>query len=169
MGRGRKLSFLEGFGAVMSIPIWAAEIQRAGGAAILVDNIGFMCATHNGNSRDEHVWTLVNCLDSLARGLGVGIKVFHTRRRTSLGDQIADDLSKGVVSNLNDSLPGHRDVSCTVSRVLLKWIERPMVKFELGRDVLLEVKAKLGLDVNAGPSYTLMSQDYTDLCQRADR
>ena len=160
---GRKLSLLEGFAAVMSIPVWAAEIQRAGGAAILVDNIGFMWATHNGNSRDEHVWTLVNCLDSLARGLGVGIKVFHTRRRTSLGDQIADDLSKGVVSNLNDSLPGHRDVSYTVSRVLLKWIERPMVKFELGRDVLLEVKAKLGLDVNAGPSYTLMSQDYTDL------
>ena len=160
---GRKLSLLEGFAAVMSIPVWAAEIQRAGGAAILVDNIGFMWATHNGNSRDEHVWTLVNCLDSLARGLGVGIKVFHTRRRTSLGDQIADDLSKGVVSNLNDSLPGHSDVSYTVSRVLLKWIERPMVKFELGRDVLLEVKAKLGLDVNAGPSYTLMSQDYTDL------
>ena len=154
---------LEGFAAVISIPVWAAEIQRAGGAAILVDNIGFMWAAHNGNSRDEHVWTLVNCLDSLARGLGVNIKVFHTKRRTSLGDQIADDLSKGIVSNLNDSLPGHSDVSYTASRVLLKWIERPMVKFELGRDVLLEVKATMGLDINAGPSYTSMSQDHTDI------
>ena len=113
--------------------------------------------------RCEHVWTLVNCLDSLARGLGVNIKVFHTRRRTTLGDQIADDLSKGVVSNLNDSLPGHSDVSYTASRVLLKWIERPIVKFELGRDVLLEVKTTMGLDINAGPSYTLLSQDYTDI------
>ena len=105
----------------------------------------------------------MNCLDSLARGLGVNIKVFHTRRRTTLGDQIADDLSKGVVSNLNDSLPGHSDVSYTASRVLLKWIERPIVKFELGRDVLLEVKTAMSLDLNAGPSYTLLSQDYTDI------
>ena len=158
---GRKLSLLEGFAAVMSIPVWAAKIQRAGGAAILVDNIGFMWATHNGFSRDEHVWTLVNCLDSLARGLGVRIKVFHTRRRTNLGDQIADDLSKGVLSSLNDSLPGHIDLSSTASKTLLKWIERPMVKFELGRDVLLEVKASMCLDINVGPSYTTMSEEYT--------
>ena len=32
---GRKLSLHDGFAAMMSIPIWAAEIQRAGGAAIL--------------------------------------------------------------------------------------------------------------------------------------
>ena len=80
-----------------------------------------------------------------------------------MGDQIADDLSKGVLSNLNDSLLGHSDVSYTASRVLLKWIERPIVKFELGRDVLLEVKTAMGLDINAGPSYTLLSQDYTDI------
>ena len=160
---GRKLSLLEGFAAVMSIPVWANDIQRAGGAAILVDNIGFMWATKNGNSRDEHVWTLVNCLDNLARGLGVNIKVFHTRRRTWLGDQIADDLSKGVLDRLHDSLPGHRDVSSTASRALLKWIERPMVRFELAREILLEVKMSMDLNVNAGPSYTALSQECADV------
>ena len=159
---GRKLSLLEGFAAVMTIPVWAAEIQRAGGAAIMVDNIGFMWASQNGNSRDEHVWTLVNCLDSLARGLGVKIKVFHTRRRTSLGDQVADDLSKGVLYKLNDYLPGHSDITSTVSRTLVKWIERPMVRFELGRQILNEIEAARSLDVNAGPSYTAMSGEYTE-------
>ena len=150
---------MEGFAAIMSIPVWATEIQRAGGAALLVDNIGFMWAAQNGNSRDEHVWTLVNCLDNLSRGLGVNIKVFHTRRRTRLGDQIADDLSKGFLHRLHDSLPGHRDVSSMASRALLKWIERPMVRFELAREVLLEVKMSMDLDVNASPSYTSLSQE----------
>jgi hypothetical protein len=34
-------------------------------------------------------------LNDLAEGLGIVIKVFYQRRRTELGDQIVDHLSKG--------------------------------------------------------------------------
>ena len=55
------------------------------------------------------------------------------------------------------------DVSSTASRALLKWIERPMVKFELGREVLLEVKMSTDLDINAGPSYTTLSTECAEV------
>ena len=45
-------------------------------------------------------------METLAEGLGVPIKVFHTRRRTRLGDIVADDLSK---NNIDKSEPYSRE------------------------------------------------------------
>ena len=79
--------------------MWAEGIQAAGGAALLCDNMGFMWAYKNGSSREEHVWTIAKCLCSISQGLGVPIKGFHTRRRTDLGDKLADDLSKNKLES----------------------------------------------------------------------
>ena len=108
---GRRLSVLEGFTGVLSVPLWAREIQEAGGAALMIDNLGFVFANTSGCSTDEVIWTLSKCLATLAEGLGVQIRVFHTGRRTSLGDKVADDLSKGKVGQVMEDLPGSKNIS----------------------------------------------------------
>ena len=103
---GHRLTFLEGFSGVLAVPLWAAEIQEAGGAALMIDNLGFVYASTSGCSADEIIWTLSKALADLAEGLGVPIKVFHTSRRTSFGDKVADDLSKGKVQEVMQAMPG---------------------------------------------------------------
>ena len=34
------MTLLEGFAAVLMVPLWAKDIQQAGGAALMCDNIG---------------------------------------------------------------------------------------------------------------------------------
>ena len=150
---GRRLTFLEGFACLITVPLWAKEIQQAGGAALMCDNIGFMWAYKNGNSRDEYIWTLSKCLESLSEGLGVPIKVFHTRRRTQLGDMVADDLSKNKLDEVQAALPEGKDISCKVSRVLLDWLTKPRVSMELGREILRELKGSSEAEVQIGVSY----------------
>ena len=150
---GRKLSFLEGFAALLAVPLWAEGIQAAGGAALLCDNMGFMWAYKNGSSREEHVWTIAKCLCSISQGLGVPIKVFHTRRRTDLGDKLADDLSKNKLESTKQVMPNNSDRSHEVSRVLIEWLANPRVRMELGRDVLIELKTRSKAAVEVGLSY----------------
>ena len=119
----------------------------------MCDNMGFMWAYHSGNSRDEYIWTLSKCLETLAEGLGVPIKVFHTRRRTRLGDVVADDLSKNNLDKVRAVLPRGKDVSRRVSRVLTNWLTKPAVSMELGREILRELKGSSKAEVHVGISY----------------
>ena len=45
------------------------------------------------------------------------------------------------------------DISYRVSKVLMTWLNNPMVNMKLGGDVLMELKATTGLDVHVGMSY----------------
>ena len=150
---GKSLTLLEGFACLITVPLWAKEIQQAGGAALMCDNMGFMWANQSGNSRDEYIWTLSKCLETLAEGLGVPIKVFHTRRRTRLGDVVADDLSKNNLDKVRAVLPSGKDVSRRVSRVLTNWLTKPAVSMELGREILRELKGSSKAEVHVGISY----------------
>ena len=150
---GHRLTFLEGFSGLLAVPLWAAEIQEAGGAARMIDNLGFVYASTSGCSADEIIWTLSKALADLAEGLGVPIKVFHTSRRTSFGDKVADDLSKGKVDDVMQAMPESKDVSDRASKVLLSWLQAPAVSMELGRSVLVEMSANKDLDVQVGISY----------------
>ena len=150
---GKKLTFLEGFTGLLAVPLWAAEIQEAGGVALMIDNIGFCYASESGCSRDEILWTISKAVADLAEGLGVPIRVFHTARRTSLGDKVADDLSKGKTHSVMQVLPGSKNVSCRTSKVLLNWLAAPRIDMELGRAVLLEIAAKAEVEVQVGLSY----------------
>ena len=42
---GHPLTILEGFTGVLAVPLWAAEIQEAGGAALMIDNLGLCYAS----------------------------------------------------------------------------------------------------------------------------
>ena len=119
----------------------------------MIDNLGFCYANESGCSTDEIIWTLSKCLAALSEGLGVQIRVFHTGRRTSLGDKVADDLSKGKTAQVVLDLPGSVDISARVSKKMLQWLNFPKVDMELGRTVLQELKVRPGLDVHVGFSY----------------
>ena len=83
------------------------------------------------------------------------IKVFHTSRRTSLGDRVADDLSKGKVLDLMQEMPESRDVTGRASKVMLSWLQATRVDMELGRAVLVELSAQPGIIVQVGLSYVV--------------
>ena len=108
---------MDGFTGVLAVPLWAAEIQEAGSAALMIDNLGFCFTSTSGCNVDEIIWTLSKALADLAEGLGVPINVFHTSRRTSLGDRIADDLSKGKTDSVLTELPGSKDVTDRASKI----------------------------------------------------
>ena len=91
------------------------------------------------------------------------IKGFHTSRRT-IGDQLADDLSKGLVGSTATLLPDSVDVSEKVSKVLLHWITDPYVKMELGRSVLLEIQRSIELDIDVGFNNQLVAVEHGILC-----
>ena len=91
--------------------------------------------------------------NSISQGLGVPIKVFHTRRRTDLGDKLADDLSKNKLESTKQVMPNNSDRSHEVSRVLIEWLANPRVRMELGRDVLIELKTRSKAAVEVGLSY----------------
>ena len=75
--------------------ISAKEIVAEGAAAIDVDNSGFVYASYNGISKCEYIYTLAKFIQDMASGIGVDIKLFHTGRRTTMEERIADALSKG--------------------------------------------------------------------------
>ena len=79
--------------------------------------------------------------------------MFHTSRRTSLGDKVADDLSKDKVLDVMQALPGSRDVTAKASKVLLSWLKAPRVDMELGRAVLVELAMQTEVEVQVGLSY----------------
>ena len=59
------------------------------------DNLGFTWAFYKGSSKNELVYTVAKALNNLTDGLGIVVQVYYQRRRTDLGDKIADHLSKG--------------------------------------------------------------------------
>ena len=115
--------------------------------SINCDNIGFYWAYRNGTSRDELVYTIAKALNDLADGLGIVIQVFYQRRRTDLGDQIVDHLSKGEMPQVEALWPEGVEWSGKTSKVLSSWIEQPRVMVDLGRKLLNELRDELVVHV----------------------
>ena len=154
---GKRLTILEGFGAAQVMVIWAEEIVEAGAVAIMVDNSGFCWAHARGCSRCEYIYTLAKFIEDMSVGMGVQAKVFHTGRRTSSGERVADALSKGKMDEVEMEMPGARDVSARSSKVLLKWLEEPRVDRALGRKGLMEISRRC--DVVQGRDYIMDMQE----------
>ena len=148
---GRKLTLLEGYTSLQAAYSWAIKGQEQGGMSINCDNIGFYWAYRNGNSRDELVYTIAKALNDLADGLGIVIQVFYQRRRTDLGDQIVDHLSKGEMPQVEALWPEGVEWSGKPSKVLNNWIEQPRVMVDLGRRLLIELSEEL--EVHVGRDY----------------
>ena len=83
----------------------------------------------------------------MAEGLGIEIQVFYQRRRTDLGDQIVDHLSKGEMTQVEALWPEGVEWSGEESEVLKTWIDRPRVMVDLGRKLLEELSNDLVVHV----------------------
>ena len=104
------LTFLEGFGGAGGLPVWVEEIVEAGAVALYIDNSGFVWAHRKGSSRDDYIYTLAKLVEDFCAGVGLRVKLFHTGRRTSVGERVADALSKGNMKAVEDEMPGAVDV-----------------------------------------------------------
>ena len=43
-------------------------------------------------SKDEWIWTITEVMEDFSPGMGVKLKWFHTGRRTTVGERVADTL-----------------------------------------------------------------------------
>ena len=133
------------------------EIVEAGAVALYIDNSGFVWAHTKGSSRDDYIYTLAKCLQDFCTGIGVLVKVFHTGRRTSAGERVADALSKGNMREVEEEMPGAVDVSWKKSQVLERWIHDPRVGRDLASKLLREVQSRV--EVHVGRDYALEMED----------
>ena len=82
---------------------------------------------------------------------------YATGRRTTSGERICDALSKGAFSEVKQEMPDGKDVSQRASKVLLRWINNPVVTRSLGRSGLQEVATQC--EVEMGRDYAMEQRD----------
>ena len=92
----------------------------------------------------------------MSAGMGVNIKICYTGRRTTSGEKICDALSKREFSEVRQEMPDSKDISQT-SKVLMKWINNPVVTRSLGRSGLQEVATQC--EVEMGRDYAMEERD----------
>ena len=80
-------------------------------------------------------------------------RIFHTGRRSSVGERVADALSKGKLTEVEEEMTGAVDVTHRCSQVLSRWIHDPRVDRALGRRCLQEMAVRA--DVAVGRDYVL--------------
>ena len=161
---GRKLTFLEGYAAFMAMMNWLPEIRRRGSVVLRVDNIGFCYAFRKGHSRDLYIYTLVKAMAYISQQLEFQVHVVHVPRRTQLGDEIVDHLSKGEINEVERLRPEARSTRIKCGH-LFKWIERPGVSWDLGREILLSMedwKGFVGLDYKAKMSEISLRMEWVN-------
>ena len=76
-------------------------------------------------SKDEWIWTITEVMEVFSLGMGVKLKWFHTGRRTTVGERVADTLSEGDMEEVEQEMPGALDVSSRRSVVLDRWLNDP--------------------------------------------
>ena len=94
------------FGGAGGLPVWGEEIVETGAVALYIENSGFVWAHRKGSSRDDYIYTLAKLVEDFCAGVGLSVKLFHTGRRTSVGERVADALSKGNMKAVEDEMPG---------------------------------------------------------------
>ena len=134
---GSKLTLLEGYAALMAFVTWLPEVKRRGAVELRVDNIGFCYAWRKGHSRDLYIYTLTKAIRDIAKMTEIQVEVTHVLRRTDVGDEIVDNLSKNMLGKeemrargLVERPPG--------SSLLQKWIRQPSVLGAMGRGLVVE-------------------------------
>ena len=91
-------------------------------------------------SKDEWIWTIAKVMEDFCLGMRVKLKLFHTGRRTTVGERVADTLSEGDMKEVEQEMPGALDVSSRKSVVLDRWLNDPRVEVHIGRNYLLEMQ-----------------------------
>ena len=136
---GAKMTLLEGFAALEALICWLPAVKRRGSAVIRVDNIGFCYAWRKQHSRDLYIYTLTKAMRDIEQMLEIKIEVYHVPRRSAVGDQIVDHLSKNEVEKVEE-LVGKEGRIVATSTLLDNWIRRPFVAWDLGKRILEGLK-----------------------------
>ena len=108
----------------------------------MCDNLGFVYAFRKGHSKDIHIYTLAKAVHDIGLGLGAQVRIFHTGRRTSVGDKVVDHLSKYEMVAVRNLVPNMLDVRDQLPRVLGDWINKPRPCQDLGRKALVELSRR---------------------------
>ena len=116
-----------------------------------------MWAHRKGQSKDEWIWTIAKMMEDFCLGVGVKLRLFHTGRRTTVGERVADALSKGDWKEVEREMPGAVDVSGRKSVVLDRWLHDPRVDRDMASRVLREVSTRV--DVHIGKNYVLEMEE----------
>ena len=135
---GAKLTFLEGFAALMALVTWLPEVKRRGAVVLRVDNIGFCYAWRNGHSKDLYIYNIVKAMIDIARMAEVRVEVEHVLRRSEVGDEIVDNLSKDAVGEEEKRRLGLIEVA-PGSLYLVNWLEDPVLRWDLGRRIVVDL------------------------------
>ena len=116
-----------------------------------------MWAHRKGQSKDEWIWRIAKMMEDFCLGVGVKLRLVHTGRRTTVGERVADALSKGDWKEVESEMPGAVDVSGRKSVLLDRWLNDPRVDRDLASRVLREVSTRV--DVHIGKNYVLEMEE----------
>ena len=123
-------------GGVWSCPVCAIVAKgdcESWSCSNYVDNAGFVYTCGNESIKCEFVYSMATFIQDMSEGMGVNIKLFHTSRRTPAGERNCDALSKVEFKEVRQEMPNGKDISSRASKVLLRWINNPVVTRSLGR------------------------------------
>ena len=136
-----KLSTLEGFGCILILTA-APEMVRGRTVRIHCDNAGFIFGYRKKRSRCVYVSTLTKTLHDVALGLDIQLELVKARRLSTVGDEIADLLSKNRQSEAFDLMGEKENRSRRTWRTLNTWIKDPIPSRSLGWKLLEEMSSK---------------------------
>ena len=135
----RKLSTLE---AVAALGLLASEpaLLKNKAVRIFSDNQGFVTAYRKAYTPDPYLMTAVMAINNVARGLNINLDVQWSPRRSGVGEEIADDLSKGKLLGLADRVKTRmRTNPSYIPKTLVTWLEHPTASRVLGQAMLDEM------------------------------
>ena len=120
---------------MMALVTWLPEVKRKGAVVLRVDNIGFCYAWRNGHGQDLYIYTITKAMIDIARMAEVRVEVDHVLRRSEVGDEIVDNLSKNAVGAEEKKRLGMTEVA-TGSIYLANWLKDPSLRWDLGRRIV---------------------------------
>ena len=136
-----KLTTLEGFACVIALTA-APELVRGRTVRIHCDNSGFIFAYKKARSRCNYVSTISKCLHDVALGLDTKLEVVKARRLSTVGDEVADLLSKDRLPEAHKLMGDCEDRSRGCWRTMKTWIKNPVPSRSLGWRLLEEIGEK---------------------------
>ena len=138
---GQKLTMLEGTALLTGL---TAAAGRLAGRAVTAytDNIGFVYAWANRNSRDPLTYTVAKALHDVAEGLGISLAVRKVPRCSDKESEAADALSKCDFDRAFENIKNREEEPMRIPREILRWLKAPRETASLGREILTGISER---------------------------
>ena len=153
-GDGRRLdrimSALELMGPLLAL-CSAAPLLKGRPLRFHVDNAGSVYIYKKGYSSScRYSSAIASAIASVAAGLGCEVELVKITRCSTVGAELADDLSKGALGKFWDLARSTEEFSLplepsVVPGTLVRWASDPKPDFNLGHDILQELSKAHGI------------------------